>query len=239
MSPVIGRAFQEDFMKGKLIVFEGADGTGTTTQSKIFAERLSEVIGEDRVVLTYEPSDDVVGQLIRKMLTKKEKALSPDGMTHLFWANRISHLDTIVKPALNAGKFVVCDRYCPSTVVYQSVHLAEKASDVHQEMRIGSRMIQLKEIAHWGSGVIEPYLMFWLVANPGEVTSRLLARREAEGVVGDELYEGIETRLKIAELYHKYGEMFPHEWEKVHTEVGIEQTSEICWETFLERIGSL
>lgn len=229
-------------MKGKLIVFEGADGTGTTTQSRLFADRLKESIGKDRVLLTYEPSNDVVGGLIRRMLSKELDALPPDGMAHLFCANRINHLHTVILPAIREGKFVVCDRFSPSTVVYQSVHLVDTIPGLFNDGLTEQRMRDLKTLVQWPqnmTSMVEPLITFWLVASQVAIASRLVARRTEAGLEGDELYEGIDTRMKIAELYNKYDHVFPGEFTRIDTEVGLKETAEECWQRFMDQLEIL
>ena len=224
-------------MRGKLIVFEGADGTGTTTQARVFADRLSNVLGKDRVIDTFEPSDDVVGQLIRKMLSREIEALPPDGMTHLFMANRANHVENVIQPALEAGKYVVCDRYYPSTIVYQTVHLIKGIQDSLGSKRVEKRMKVLSDVSESMTSPEEPEITFWLVASQMEIAARLAARRKSEGAIDDELYEGLDTRFKIAELYETFDQMFPGKFTKVDTGVGIFQTSETCWDIFEESLA--
>lgn len=108
-----------------LIVLEGPDGAGTTKHSKLLADRLSKE-GHD-VVLTAEPTDGPIGEFIRSIL----KSPSGDvGALHamplpslgalqlLFCADRADHVARIIRPALDAGKTVITDRYSLSTIVY-------------------------------------------------------------------------------------------------------------------------
>ena len=101
------------------IVFEGPDGSGTSTQSKLFCDRLQSE-GKN-VVLTAEPTQNAIGTYIRSLL--QENTLpSADAMQLLFCADRAHHVAEVVSPALNSGAIVVCDRYILSTLIYGSVH---------------------------------------------------------------------------------------------------------------------
>jgi dTMP kinase len=102
-------------MKGKFIVLEGPDGSGTTTQSRLLAETLR-AQGED-VVLTAEPTDCSIGKFIREQLSLKTID-SPSALQLLFCADRAWHIEKVIKPALEAGKTVISDRYVISTLVY-------------------------------------------------------------------------------------------------------------------------
>lgn len=102
-------------MKGAFIVLEGPDGSGTTTQSALLAERLKKE-GHD-VLLTAEPTDSAIGKFIREQL-KLKTIPSASALQLLFCADRAAHIETVVKPALKAGKIVISDRYVISTLVY-------------------------------------------------------------------------------------------------------------------------
>ena len=101
--------------KGRFIVLEGPDGSGTTTHAKILAETLRSQ-GED-VVLTAEPTDSPIGKFIREQLQAKTVEC-PSALQLLFCADRAWHIEKVIKPALAAGKTVISDRYVISTLIY-------------------------------------------------------------------------------------------------------------------------
>ncbi len=105
-----------------LIAFEGPDGAGSSTQSKLLAERLNQ---EGRkAILTKEPTpSEPIGTLIRAILQHKHKA-SPQALQLLFCADRAQHLADEIEPALREGTIVVSDRYILSTIAYGSLSLA-------------------------------------------------------------------------------------------------------------------
>ncbi|MDD5055258.1 MAG: dTMP kinase [Candidatus Peribacteraceae bacterium] len=102
-------------MKGRFIVLEGPDGSGTSTHSGLLADSLK-AAGRD-VLLTAEPTDSPIGLFIREQL-KKKAISSGSALQLLFCADRAWHIENVIKPALEAGKTVVCDRYVISTLVY-------------------------------------------------------------------------------------------------------------------------
>lgn len=102
-------------MKGKFIVLEGPDGSGTTTHSKLLAQALR-AEGKD-VLLTAEPTDSTIGKFIREQLSSKTIE-SPSALQLLFCADRAWHIEKVIKPALAAGKTVISDRYVISTLIY-------------------------------------------------------------------------------------------------------------------------
>ncbi len=101
-------------MKGKFIVLEGIDGCGKTTHAKLLAQWLTEK--GHSVLHTKEPSRGPIGLLLRDYL-KKDSLPLIDAL--LFTADRAEHLEKEVKPALEEGKIVVCERYVYSTIAYQ------------------------------------------------------------------------------------------------------------------------
>lgn len=102
-------------MPGHFIVLEGPDGSGTTTHAALLGEKLGR-IGHD-VLLTAEPTTGAIGTFIREQL-KKKSIDSPSALQLLFCADRAAHIETVIKPALAAGKTVISDRYVISTLVY-------------------------------------------------------------------------------------------------------------------------
>lgn len=99
------------------LVFEGSDGSGTSTQAKLLAERLEQK--GLSVFPTAEPSNHFLGKTLREVLQKK-KTLSPKAFQLLFFADRQEHLQNEILPALQNGKIVICERYCWSSIAYGS-----------------------------------------------------------------------------------------------------------------------
>jgi dTMP kinase len=103
--------------KGLFITFEGADGCGKTTQMNLLKEYL-QTKGFD-IVTTREPGAKGLGEHIRKLLLDYDGVVSNKCESFLFLADRAQNIDTIVTPAINKGKIVLCDRHTDSTVAYQ------------------------------------------------------------------------------------------------------------------------
>jgi dTMP kinase len=100
------------------VTFEGIEGTGKTTQiqkvKKYFESKGKEVF------LTLEPGGSRVGQELRKMLLHVDnKDLAPITELFLYLADRAQHIAQVIRPELEAGKVVLCDRFADSTIVYQ------------------------------------------------------------------------------------------------------------------------
>lgn len=111
--------------KPLFIVFEGLDGAGTTTQVELLAGYLRNEKPEQKIVVTKEPTNNIIGGLIRGCLTGDWKT-SPAGLQLLFAADRAHHLSKKIEPALNDGCIVICDRYCLSTLAYGAIDLDQK-----------------------------------------------------------------------------------------------------------------
>src|ERR1700760_4026883 len=105
-------------MRGKFITFEGGEGTGKSTQSALLANKL-ESIGLG-VLTTREPGGSPGAEIIRHvLLSGAAKPLGAETEAILFAAARDDHVRNTIKPALDAGKWVICDRFIDSTRVYQ------------------------------------------------------------------------------------------------------------------------
>ena len=107
-------------MKGKFITFEGGEGTGKSTQAVTLASRLESLgIG---VKLTREPGGSPGAEIMRHvLLSGAAKPLGPEAEAILFAAARDDHIQCTIRPALDAGKWVISDRFANSTRVYQGV----------------------------------------------------------------------------------------------------------------------
>ena len=103
---------------GKFITFEGGEGSGKSTQARILVDRLA-ARGID-AVLTREPGGSPFAERVRTLLLDPASPAHPPlSEALLFYAARADHLDKTIRPALAAGRWVVCDRFSDSTRVYQ------------------------------------------------------------------------------------------------------------------------
>ncbi|MCH7517590.1 MAG: dTMP kinase [Candidatus Dadabacteria bacterium] len=100
------------------ITFEGVEGSGKSTQAKLLAELLIKM--GHKVTHTREPGWGKLGELIRRViLDERDLELDPFSELCLFCADRAQHVRDFIKPKLQEGEIVICDRYFDSTVVYQ------------------------------------------------------------------------------------------------------------------------
>lgn len=119
--------------RGKFISFEGLDGVGKTTQAKHISQYLRATC-RLTVHETREPGGTAFGETLRSLIlhTGKTSAITD---TLLFYAARSHHIDTVIRPALSRGEWVICDRYNDSSIAYQNgghyvpISILEKLSD--------------------------------------------------------------------------------------------------------------
>ena len=103
---------------GKLISFEGIDGSGKTTQIRLISHWLKE--NGYKNIVTYQPGGSRVGQQIRKiLLDKKNVHLNKETELLLYLADRIQNINENIIPSIKKGHIVLCDRFHESTIAYQ------------------------------------------------------------------------------------------------------------------------
>ena len=105
-------------MKGYLITFEGPEGSGKTTVMKRLAEYL-ELKGYN-VIKTREPGGTVISEKIRGIILDiNHKEMAPETEALLYAASRTQHIVEVIKPNIEKGNIILCDRYLDSSLVYQ------------------------------------------------------------------------------------------------------------------------
>ena len=131
-------------MKGKFITVEGGEGAGKSTNLDFIHQYLLQA--GKKVVMTREPGGTPVGEKIRELLLDKQQtSISDNAELLLMFAARAQHLEQVILPALQAGSWVLCDRFTDATYAYQG----------------GGRGIDYARIAtieNWVQGEIRPDL---------------------------------------------------------------------------------
>lgn len=107
---------------GKFITFEGNEGSGKTTQSKLLYEKLSD--NGIKAVWTREIGGTDIAELIRDIVLFKDMSITTELL--LIMAARYEHIEKFIRPNLNEGKWVICDRFIDSTLCYQSKNSEEQ-----------------------------------------------------------------------------------------------------------------
>lgn len=108
-------------IRGALLTFEGGEGAGKSTLIASLAQRLAREggVAPADIVRVREPGGTALGEGIREILKRPDAAICPPAEALLFAACRAELVDQVIRPALAAGKVVLCDRYADSTVAYQ------------------------------------------------------------------------------------------------------------------------
>jgi dTMP kinase len=133
---------------GLFVTLEGIEGCGKSTQARLLAESLRDTDRRD-VVLTREPGGTDVTQRIRALLADPTSHLDARCELLLFLADRAQHVATVIRPALERGAVVVCDRYSDSTLAYQGYAR-------------GHSLDLLRDLNEWASYGLRPDLTFWI-----------------------------------------------------------------------------
>jgi dTMP kinase len=106
-------------MPGRFVVLEGGDGSGKSTQAAHLAAGLQQ--RGVAVCETFEPGATGAGAVMRELLLHSREAIAPTTEALLMAADRAQHVAEQIAPALARGEWVVCDRYLPSSLVYQGI----------------------------------------------------------------------------------------------------------------------
>lgn len=153
-------------MKGLFISFEGADGSGKSTQIKRVADRLI-ASGYD-VVQTREPGGTQVAEKVRSMVLDSSLPLNTNTEVLLYLAARSEHIEKIILPALKQGKIVLSDRFSDSTMVYQG-------------LANGLSYDELKELQSLNAFACQGLQSHLTILLDGD-TDKLLSRRTQRGI---------------------------------------------------------
>jgi dTMP kinase len=164
--------------KGIFIVIEGLDGSGKTTQATLLAKKLSQSY---KVILTAEPSQCKIGTFIREGCLYEDKRLPIEAEALLFAADRFEHMQKEIKPALDEGKLVICDRYVYSSLAYQ-----------------GSAGLSLDWIKTINARALQPDFSVFIDVAPERVLERLQRKKS--------VMETLETQQKVRAVYLKFFE---------------------------------
>lgn len=174
---------------GRFITFEGGEGAGKSTQIRLLAARLQQA-GID-VVVTREPGGSPYAEEIRAfILSGQARDLGPMAEALLFSAARIDHIDTLMQPALQAGKWVLCDRFADSTRAYQGANGG-----------LGDALtLKLETVTLAG---VRPDLTLILDLPPAIGLERAAVRREAGAAPDRFESEGLGFHARLRKAFHQ------------------------------------
>jgi dTMP kinase len=168
------------------VSFEGADGSGKSTQAELLRAGL---IAEGRdVVLTREPGGTELGEAVRGLVLDGP-VMGAWAEAALFAASRAEHVEEVIRPALERGADVVCDRYIDSSLAYQGIARGLGVDAVLQlNLAVTGRLL--------------PDVTFLLLVDPGVAAGRQVEPDRLER-------EGTELQAKVDAAYRELAERFP------------------------------
>lgn len=183
-------------MKGHFITFEGGDGAGKST----LIENLFSAL-QDRgcnVIKTRAPGGTHVGQMIRHLLLNAGEPLVPRCELLLFLADRAQQVETVILPALQEGKIVLCDRYNDSTIAYQGVAR-------------GLNLDAVEQICRFATTNLEPDLTLYLDLDPEIGLERLKRTKSKDRIEAEDL----DFHQKIREAFLAIARMNPQRFHSI------------------------
>ncbi|MFY9176517.1 MAG: dTMP kinase [Caldicoprobacterales bacterium] len=193
-------------MKGYFITFEGPDGSGKTTQINLLKEYLVNK-GHD-VIVTREPGGTPISEAIRNIiLDTRHKEMNAITEMLLYAAARAQHVAQLIKPALDQGKIVLCDRFVDSSVAYQGVG-----------RNLGIEMIEeINKVALQG---IVPDLTLFFDIEPEKGLKRGLGRdRKADRLE----QEDISFHKKVYQGFCMLCQRYPERFKRINADADIEE----------------
>src|SRR2546423_2131933 len=177
-------------MRGLFVTFEGIDRSGKTTQARL----LSDALGDDALGVR-EPGGTEVGERVREILKDPESPLTPQAEALLFAAARAQLVTEVIRPALEAGKVVVSDRFLDSSLAYQG---AARGLGVEQVERIN----------RFATGELVPDLTFLLAIDPAAAAARAGESDRFED-------EGRELQRAVLDAYEELAAIDPGRWRRL------------------------
>ncbi len=179
------RRHQRPAGSGMFLVFEGGEGSGKTTQIELLRQHLT--ARGHKVVVTAEPGGTAIGKKLREiLLDPATKGLSDKAEALLYAADRAQHVDELIRPTLDEGSIVICDRYIDSSIAYQGLVRGLGAD-------------QVRSISRWGTGALFPDMVFLL-----DYEASLGLERAGEPDRIEQ--EGIEFHRRVREAYRLLAE---------------------------------
>ncbi len=203
-------------VRGRFITFEGGEGCGKSTQIRLLAERLR-AAGKE-VLLTREPGGTVLAEKIRSLVREESgDPPNPRAETLLFLASRAQVVDSVIRPALESGAWVLCDRFADSTFAYQGYGR-------------GLDLAGLKSLNAFATGGLVPDRTVLLDASPEVSAKRMRAREAATDTVADRMEkagDGFHSRLGKGFLELAAAE--PERFSVIPADGSVEEVEEAIW----------
>lgn len=194
--------------RGRFIVFEGGEGSGKSSAATAVAARLA--ADGLAVVTTREPGGTPAGEQLRTLLHER---LTPWAELFAFLAARAELVATVIRPALETGAIVLCDRFAPSTFAYQ----------VHAR---GLDPVVVRTANRAATGGLEPDLVVYLDLDPAVG----LARKGSEAAAIATGLEGLEFHRRVREGYLLQARDDPARWWVIDAALPAERVAEAAYQ---------
>lgn len=193
---------------GVFLTLEGTEGAGKTT----LAERLGAALAREgiSVSLTREPGGTDLGRALRHQLLHRTPNVDPITETLLFLADRRVHCETVIKPALARGEWVISDRFSDSTLAYQGYGRGIKVSF-------------LRKLNEWVTGGLVPDRTFLLDLAPEIGLARLVERDRID-------LETLEFHRRVRRGFLKESKRDPQRWRVVDASLSAEEVFLCVWQ---------
>lgn len=190
---------------GFFISFEGTEGSGKTTQVRLLVEFLLRQHKE--VISTREPGGTTFGCQLREiLLTGGPDKISPTTETFLYCADRAHHIQSLILPALEDGKFVICDRFADATMAYQG-------------WGRGLPIEELQEINSFACGGVLPDLTILINIDPDKGLRRAIGRNQKNLSVEDRFEkEKLDFHRRVLYGYMSLANANPHRFRVISGE---------------------
>lgn len=205
-------------MAGLFITIEGVEGSGKSTQLERLSEHLDR-LGLPRVV-SREPGGTALGRELRRLLLEPHpsgETWCPDAELLLFYADRAQHLQGVIRPALEAGKIVLLDRFEDSTRAYQGASgVADSAMD-----RLGELVLRR----------LKPHLTLLLDLEPEEGLVRVAARNDAHGAFTETRYDqaALDFHRRVRSRFLALAQAEPHRIAVISARDSADQVEATIW----------
>jgi len=195
---------------GLFITFEGGEGCGKSTQSRLLLKRIERQ--NIPAVLTREPGGTALGNELRKALKRKGGAsISPQAELFLLAASRAQLVAELIRPALQEGKVVICDRFTHSTMVYQGYGR-------------GLDFTAIKMVNNMATRHLNPDLIIFLDTSPEQGLARKQSLKDRFEL------EDLSFHRRVREGYVKMAAAEPDRWLVIDAMLPKSKIAEIIWE---------
>ncbi|MEV0949776.1 dTMP kinase [Promicromonospora sp. NPDC050249] len=181
---------------GYFISFEGGEGVGKSTQSRLLGDWLADLTGRE-VVLTFEPGGTALGKELRAAVMHGQD-MGARAEALIYAADRAHHVETVVRPALARGAVVITDRYLDSSVAYQS----------------GGRDLPGHEVEHlslWAAKGLRPDITILLDLEPAAAAARR-AGADGKGALDRLERAGLEFHTRVRDTFLQRAAADPERW---------------------------